>query len=101
MADRTGRGPASDSGPFRVEITGVRSVFEQDFVDSQPTRRKGGPSGAGVLTVSLAVLAEPGLVLHQDGPAVVAEAVDDRGRSLFPPAPAPPGPGQANRGQHV
>ena len=29
MADRTGRGPVSDSGPFRVQITWAHPVFER------------------------------------------------------------------------
>ncbi len=44
MADRTGRGPVSDSGPFRVQITGTHSVFERDFtLDFRPDRRRARP----------------------------------------------------------
>ena len=32
IADRTGRGPAADFGPFRVLVTGIVSEFERDFV---------------------------------------------------------------------
>jgi hypothetical protein len=102
MADRTGRGPVSDSGPFRVQIAGVRSVFERDFtLDPDPARRGAKPTGVGELTVPLAVLPEPGLMLHQDGAVIVTEATDDRGRSLAASAPAELGPGQANRSYQV
>jgi hypothetical protein len=97
-ADRTGRGPVSDFGPVRVEFARIYSVFERDFTgdpDADPdlARPEAVPAGAGELTVSLAVLPEPGLVLHQTGPLTVVEAVDNRGRSLSPRAPKGPFPG--------
>jgi hypothetical protein len=93
MADQTSRGPVSDSGPFRVQVVGIRSVSEINFVQGPaPARRKAQPAGAGDLTVNLAAIPEPGLVLHPDGPASLAEAVDDQGRSLLPDAAQPPGP---------
>ena len=49
----------------------------------------------------LAVLAEPGLMLHQNGAVVVTEATDDRGRSLAPSAPAELDPGPANRSRQA
>ena len=89
MADRIGRGPVSDSGPFRVQITGIHSVFERDFTfDADQAQRAAKPPGAGDLTVMLAVLPEPGLMLLQNGAVIVTEAIDDRGRSLVPSAPA-------------
>ncbi len=45
----------------------------------------------------LAVLAEPGLMLRQNGAVMVTEATDDRGRSLLPGAAAEPAPGPADR----
>ncbi len=102
MPDRTGHGPISDSGPFRVQINGVDPGFEADFtLDFRPDRRRANPPGAGVVTVPLAVLAEPGLMLHQNGAVVVTEATDDRGRSLAPNAPAELDPRQANRSRQV
>jgi hypothetical protein len=102
MPDRTGHGPVSDSGPFRVQITGAHSDFEQDFIlDPEPLRLRARPPGTGDLTVPLAVLSEPGLMLHQNGAVVVTEATDDRGRSLVPDAPAVLDPGQDNRSRQV
>ena len=84
MADRIGRGPVSDSGPFRVQITGIHSVFERDFtLDPDQAQRAAKPPGAGDLTVMLAVLPEPGMMLHQNGAAIVTEAIDDWGRSCW------------------
>jgi hypothetical protein len=92
MADRTGRGPVSDSGPFRVQVVGIQSVSEINFVQRpDPVRRKAQPAGAGDLTLNLAAIPEPDLVLHQNGPASLAEAVDDRGRSLIPDVAKPAG----------
>src|SRR5262249_56288747 len=88
IADRPGRGPVSDSGPFRVQITGVHSVLDDHFtLDLDPRRRGAKPPGAGDLTVPLAVLPEPGLMLRQNGAVIVTEATDDRGRSLGSGAP--------------
>jgi hypothetical protein len=98
MADRTGRGPVSDSGPFRVQITWTHPAFEGDFpFDPARLARGARPPGVGGLTVPLAVLAEPGLMLRRNGAVVVTEATDDRGRSLVPGAPAEPDPGPAGR----
>jgi hypothetical protein len=102
MADRTGRGPVSDSGPFRVQITWAHPVFNRDFpIDFVPRRRGAKPPGAGDLTVPLAVLPEPGLMLRRNGPVSITEATDDRGRSLAPRAPAEPDPGPANRSRQA
>ena len=89
MADRTGRGPVSDSGPFRVQITWTHPVVDRDFAFA-PVERRAGPPGVGGLSVTLAVLAEPGLMLRQNGAVMVSEATDDRGRSLVPAAPGEP-----------
>jgi hypothetical protein len=101
MADRTGRGPVSDSGPFRVQITWAHPVFEGDIpFDPAPQVRGAKPPGA--LTVPLAVLAEPGLMLRRNGAVSVTEATDDRGRSLLAPsAPAELDPGPANRSRQA
>jgi hypothetical protein len=91
MADQTGRGPVSDCGPFRVQVVGINSVSEINFLQiPDPARRQAQPAGAGDLTVNFAAIPEPGLVLHPDGPARIAEAVDDRGRSLVPDVARPP-----------
>ena len=97
MADRTGRGPVSDFGPFRVQITNVHSVFERDFtLDPDLARRDVQPAGSGDLGVTLNVLPEPGLMLRQNGAMIVTEATDERGRSLVSGAPAQLDPSQNN-----
>jgi hypothetical protein len=99
MSDRTGRGLVSDFGPFRVQIAWTHPVFERDFpFDPAPLARGARLPGIGGLTVPLAVLAEPGLMLHPNGAVVVTEATDDRGRSLLAPlGHAEPAPRPANR----
>jgi hypothetical protein len=99
MADRTGRGPVSDSGPFRVQITWAHPVFEQDIAfDLAPPGGAAKPPGAANLIVPLAVLPEPGLMLRRNGPVSLTEATDERGRSLLAPnAPAEQEPGPRNR----
>ena len=91
MADRTGRGPVSDSGPFRVQVTRVHAASQRDFTGQPGQAQPGESPAAGVMTVSLAVLVEPGLAVHQSGPVRVEEATDDRGRSLSPAVPAAAG----------
>ena len=62
MADRTGRGPVSDSGPFRVQITWghPHPIFERGFVIGRGAFARGaGPPGGAGLSVPLAVLAGP------------------------------------------
>ena len=96
MADGTGRGPVSDFGPFRVQITWAHPVFARDFAFDRARLARGAkPPGAGGLTVPLDVLAEPGLMLRRKGAVVITEATDDQGRSLVPGAAAEPasGPG--------
>jgi hypothetical protein len=96
MADRTGRGPVSDSGPFRVQITWIHPVFDGDFPFGRAPRARGArPPGVSGMTVPLAVLAEPGLMLRRKGAVVVTEATDDQGRSLLLGAAAEPAPGEA------
>ncbi len=98
MADRTGRGPISDSGPFRVQITWAHPVFGRDIPFDPAPPRRGATPGAGDLSVPLAVLPEPGLMLRRNGAVSVTEATDERGRSLLAPsAPAEVKPGPANR----
>lgn len=78
-----GRSVASDSGPMRVKVIGLHSTFERNLVgEARP--------GYGHLAVRMAIVPEPGLVVRQIGPPTVAEAVDDRGRSLLPADPDPP-----------
>ncbi len=88
MSDRTGRGPVVDSGPFRVQLTGLHSHFEQDFTQDFEVLRQQAPRGTtGDLTVDLAILPEPDLTIHQSGAVVITEATDDQGRSLLPASP--------------
>jgi hypothetical protein len=102
MADRAGRGPVSDFGPFRVQFTGVHPLFDRDVAPNRGGRRpRVRLADVGSLTVPLAVLAEPGLLLRQNGPVVVTEATDDRGRSLVPSAPTELDPGPAARSRQV
>jgi hypothetical protein len=102
MADRTGRGPVSDSGPFRVQITWADPVFDADLpVPGLPFGRGARPPAALDLTVPLAILPEPGLMLHRNGAVSITEATDDRGRSLVPRAPAERDPGPADRRQQA
>lgn len=101
IADGTGRGPVSDFGPFRVQITGAHSAFDDPTLEPDPPRRGARPRGAGDLIVPLAVLPEPGLMLRQNGAVIVTEATDDRGRSLVPAIPAKLDPAQANRSRQV
>ncbi len=94
MADQTGRGPVSDFGPFRVQITWAHPVFNPAF---RGRRRVARPPAVGELNVPLAVLPEPGLMLRRNGAVSVTEATDERGRSLLAPsAPAEVDPGPAN-----
>lgn len=89
LADRTGRGPVSDSGPFRVQVAGVDLTYQRDFTGvPDPLPPAGTPPGSGDLTITLAVLGEPGLLVHPAGPWAADEAVDDRGRTLAARAPA-------------
>ena len=91
IADRTARGPISDSGPFRVQMTEVQTVFERDLT-LEPVNVAGGvkPMLGGALTMTLAVRSEPSLMLHLNGPVLITDASDDRGRSLKPQVAAEP-----------
>ena len=68
--------PTSYSGPFRVQLIGLRG------------------QGRGELSARLEIAGEPGLILTPAGPLKVLAAVDDRGQALLPPRadgiPAPP-----------
>jgi hypothetical protein len=78
--------PTSDSGPFRVHL--VRLSRQREVT---PVRPPGHPRARETLSTELQVFAEPGLVVTPTGPAVLEEAVDDRGRDLrvkFPAGPA-------------
>lgn len=66
---------ASDSGPIRVKVTGLHVTLERNLsVASSPPR--------GHLTIRMAVIPEPGLLVRPVGPVTIAEAIDDRGRKL-------------------
>jgi hypothetical protein len=84
IADRTGRGPVADFGPFRVQITDVVSEFDRDLVKSGEAAAGQAGQGAGELTVSLLATAEPGMKLELNGAPTVIEAIDEQGRSLVP-----------------
>jgi hypothetical protein len=87
MPDRTGRGPVSDSGPFRVQVTRVDAVYENDFAADAGAATPGArPSNDRDLMVSLAIFAEPGLSLQMTGPIAIEEARDENDRSLLLPA---------------
>jgi hypothetical protein len=81
-------GPASDSGPFRVQIVSVGYTLQRSrFLD-----RQAGQDDERFLDerswLLLRVMAEPRLMLRSAGDAKVSEANDDRGVSLIlPPDP--------------
>jgi hypothetical protein len=79
-ADQAERGPVSDFGPYRVQVTKVHSVGEP--INSNAAMRRTKQAGDRKMTVPLAILPEPGLVLYQNGEVIVTEAIDNRGRSL-------------------
>jgi hypothetical protein len=109
ITDRASHGPTSDYGPLRVQVSRVHRSAARDFTDdpeSEPTAPAAvqlHPAALGVqtsgpgLTVSLAVVPEPGITVRLAGTWKIEEAVDDRGRSVRPEpkGPAPP-PGAAN-----
>ena len=79
--------PTSYAGPYRATLTGlyrsrtvaqVRAPAEAEVVES--------------FRAEIEVTAEPGLLLLQNGPIRVREAVDDRGQVLRPIVSAPPNP---------
>ncbi len=83
-------GPASDSGPFRVQILSVGYTLQRyRFFD-----RDAGQDDERYLDehsfLSLVVVAEPRLMLKAAGGVKILEAIDDRGQSLILPA-APDG----------
>lgn len=89
LDDPGGPSLTSDSGPFRVRLTGLHATFEHDFVGTPSpaegtpralTRPRAGPE----LIVRMSVVPEPGRLVRQVGPTTIVEAVDDRGRSLLP-----------------
>jgi hypothetical protein len=85
----------SDSGAIRVEVVGLHSTFESDFVGT-PGRSRGDRD----LNVRMVAVAEPALAVRMTGPPKLVEAVDDRGRTLLPPEtpkPQPNDPGPAYR----
>ncbi len=89
---------ASDDGPFRVRVVGLRSTFERDFTGSpnRAVRSQGARPADRELNVRMVVIPEPGRVIRQVGPPALAVAVDDQGRDLLPPE-GPPEPSPAIR----
>ena len=88
---------ASDSGAFRVLVTGLHSTFERNFLEpSNPANPpKATPPGRAVdrrLNVGMTVVAEPGRVVRQVGSIKLDEAIDDQGRNLLPPEHADESP---------
>ena len=93
--------PASDSGPFRVHLTGVQQMSE--VMLTQPRATLGGrdlmpmppnPADQNIsrqtsgkpFFLQLVVAGEPGLSVTQNGAVVLNQAVDDQGHSLVMPA---------------
>ena len=76
---------ASDQGPFRVKVMRIHHsrdrIFETDDGPDAPAAET-----AEEFEVQLEVFAEPRLLIGQVGPLVLSEAIDERGRSLRPPA---------------
>lgn len=97
--------PTSDAGPFRIIINGVTHHKERVFGHAQPGHTgfnnaflpNGGalmPSGNGFgneqFFANLQVLAEPRLMVMQNGSLKLIEAADDAGNSLLSPTPIGP-----------
>ena len=81
---------ASDSGAFRVLVTGLHSSFERSFLEpsnsaNPPNATPPAQAIARQLNLRMTVVAEPGRVVRQVGPIKFDEAIDDQGRSLSPP----------------
>ncbi len=101
FADMGGTSVSSDSGSFRVKVTGLHSTLERNFVGAtgrgeRLARQPARDGGDGNLEIRMAVIPEPGLVVRHVGRPTIVEAVDERNRSLLRPeirdaGPNPPG----------
>ncbi len=91
--------PTSDSGPFRVTVHGVHLHRDLSFgpgpMATVPNARiagaglhalpQGGQAAIAVqFSVDLQIVAEPRMIVTQNGAIKLIEAVDDRGQSLVP-----------------
>jgi hypothetical protein len=87
--------PSSDSGPFRVNVLGIH--YQRDLRFGQNTQVVPAAPGGAVFAggrnrnvheqfyVDLQILAEPRMVLTQNGALKITEAVDENGQSLLVP----------------
>jgi len=87
--------PSSDSGPFRVNVLGIHYQRDLRFGQNVQVFPGAAPDAPGVagnrnvneqFYVDLQVLAEPRMVLTQNGALKITEAVDENGQSLLVPA---------------
>lgn len=99
-------GPVSDSGPFRVQLSAVRTRGDRRLTRSPAPSGGDGtdpaPASTRSLLLEMVVLAEPRLALAAAGPVRNLHAIDDRGRALAAPARTPDhgsvaGPGDLGR----
>jgi hypothetical protein len=89
-------GPRSDSGPFRIFLTSLH--YHKDLTLGQaaqpgfivPPAPPVAPLGNRVANeqfyFNLQLVAEPRLMIAQDGALTITEAIDNKGNSLLPPA---------------
>jgi hypothetical protein len=82
--------PSDQAGPFRVNV--VRISRHGEVV---PARPPGKPLTRVLSSATLQVFAEPGLAIDANGPLVLTEAIDERGRDLRPDQQPPAPPRQA------
>jgi hypothetical protein len=98
MGAAAGTVPTSDSGPFRATIHGIHHhrdlTFAQNAIVSPPAFAPAGQPGINNRGASerfyldLQIAAEPRMIVSQNGPLKLTEAVDERGQSLLPAAAA-------------
>ena len=88
--DDSPEAPASDFGPLRTTIVGLRLDRKRDF--SRNVDAPNLPEASATFTVTLSTRAEPKLSLVAADEARLDEAIDDRGQSLLSPIQAPPPP---------
>jgi hypothetical protein len=96
LAPGTWDGPRADFGPLRLEIVGIYHSSQVNLIPRSPyvpTARSGPPQWRfgereEQFHITMRILAEPRMLIRAVGDALIAEAVDDRGQSLFP-VPAP------------
>jgi hypothetical protein len=81
-------GPTVESGPFRVTLLHFEHLRSLGFTAPQA---KPTPTVNVQFSCTMLVVAEPRLIVSQNGPVKLLEAVDDRDQSLMPP-PAPASP---------